>query len=94
MPSATELHHYVGVYIPRDTVASASPLEIRLVDGELIINSYWPNGCRLIPEGPDRFRLQSTNRRVAFNAQPQAESGWLIYTHGGRAYHYDKTAES
>ncbi|HEX9438722.1 MAG TPA: hypothetical protein VF909_03525 [Roseiflexaceae bacterium] len=93
MPSATELHDYVGVYVPRDTAASAPPLEIRLVDGELIINSYWPNGCRMIPEGPARFRLQSTNRRVAFNAQPHAKPGWLIYTYGGHAYHYDKTTE-
>jgi hypothetical protein len=35
-------------------------LEIQLIDNELNINSHWPNGCRLIPEGAARFQLQST----------------------------------
>jgi thymidylate kinase len=91
MSIATDLHQYVGVYIPRDTAAASPPLEIRLVDGALIVNTYWPNGCRLLPEGPAQFRLQSTNRRVTFDTQPQREPSGLTYAYGGGAYHYDKT---
>jgi thymidylate kinase len=94
MLTATELQPYVGVYTPRDTTAALSPLEIRLVDGALIINAYWPNGCRLIPEGPARFRLQSTNRRVVFNTRTEVRPGELTYTYGGDAHHYDKIVES
>jgi hypothetical protein len=65
-------------------------LEIRLVDGELFVDAYWPNGCRLIAEGPDRFRLQSTSRRVTFNCQSPGKSGWLTYAYGGDEYHYDR----
>lgn len=93
MPTVAELYNYVGLYVPHDGLASTAPLEIRLVDGELVVNTYWPNGCRLIPEGPAQFRLQSTNRRVRFIAQPLAESHRLAYTFGGNTYYYDKTVE-
>jgi hypothetical protein len=92
--TATELQPYVGVYVPRDTTAALSSLEIRLIDGQLIINAYWPNGCRLIPEGPAQFRLQSTNRRVAFSTQAEVRPGGLTYTYGGDAHHYDRIVES
>jgi hypothetical protein len=90
MPTATDLRQYVGVYVPRDPAATSPSLEIRLVDGELFVDDYWPNGCRLIPEGPAQFRLQSTNRRVIFNTQSQTESCGLMYAYGGDVYQYDK----
>lgn len=93
MPASNELQHYVGVYVARDTTTAAPPLEIRLVDNGLIINSYWPNGCRLISEGAARFRLQSTNRRIAFEMPPPVVPLWLVYTYGGREYFYDKISE-
>jgi hypothetical protein len=93
VPLAHELHSYAGVYAPRDPAASALPLEIRLDAGGLVINTYWPNGCRLIPEGPTEFRLQSTNRRVAFETQPHVAPRSLTYTHSGQVHHYDKTNE-
>jgi hypothetical protein len=93
-PTSHELQPYVGVYIPRDTTTAVPPLEIRLVDTDLRINSYWPKGCRLIPEGAARFRLQSTNRQVAFETSAPMEPRWLVYTYGGRAYFYDKVSES
>jgi hypothetical protein len=65
-------------------------LEIRLVDGELVVDAYWPNGCRLIPEGPAQFRLQSTNRRLIFDHQPQGEPSGLTYVYGGNEHQYEK----
>ncbi len=93
MLASNELQHYVGIYVARDTTTAAPPLEIRLIDNELMINSYWPNGCRLIPEGVARFRLQSTNRRITFEPQPPLIPRWLAYTYDGREYFYDKVAE-
>ena len=88
-PAVADLQRYVGRYLPRDS-AETAPLEIRLVEDALVIDAYWPNGCRLIPEGPDQFRLQSTNRRVAFPSQSLAGPRSLTYTYGGRTHHYDK----
>ena len=90
MPAAADLHQYAGVYVPRDPAAASSPLEIRLVHGELIVDAYWPNGCRLIPEGPGRFRLQSTNRRIVFDCQTQQKPCVLAYAYGGEEHHYDR----
>ena len=88
-PTVTELQRYVGRYLPRDS-AETAPVEIRLAGDALVIDAYWPNGCRLIPEAPGKFRLQSTNRRVIFTGQPLAGPGRLAYIYGGNMHYYDK----
>lgn len=93
IPTPNELQRYVGLYSARDTTADPSPLEIRLVNNELLINHYWPNGCRLMAEGNERFRLQSTNRHVTFDTQASMEPRWLVYTYGGREYWYDRVSK-
>lgn len=92
MPTPNELQRYVGVYRARDTKADTSPLEIRLVDNTLQINCYWPNGCRLSAEGIGRFRLQSTSHYITFPPQETMQPEWLVYTHGGREYWYDRVS--
>lgn len=92
MPTPNELQRYVGTYTPRDKTTDPSTLEIRLVDNALLINHYWPNGCRLLAEGAERFRLQSTNRHVTFDPQELIKPEWLAYTYGGREYWYDRVS--
>jgi hypothetical protein len=93
MPAPNELQRYVGVYVSRDTTTARSPLEIRLIDNELLITRYWPNGCRLIAGGAGRFRLQSTNRHITFDTQAPEKPGWLAYTYGGREYFCDRISK-
>jgi len=63
------LASYCGIYAARDGATTESAVEIRYVDGQLVINRYWPNGTVLVAEAHDQFRLENTNYRVIFEPQ-------------------------
>jgi thymidylate kinase len=81
-----ELRRYIGIYIPLDSEWLSEPLEISLVNNELFVNTYWPSGTRLIPEGETNFRLDGTNHHIAFDVQSEG----LTYYYGEATHKYKK----
>jgi thymidylate kinase len=90
--SPEELYHFVGVYMPLEGGPTVQPLEVSLCDDELFVNSYWPAGARLVPEGAARFQLEGTNRYIEFDARPDGLSSGLVYCYGGTEHKYKKMA--
>jgi hypothetical protein len=85
------LSNYVGVYRPCIAeTPTADPLVISLVDGALWINTYWPNGCPLIPESITQFRLQNISHRIEFEKRPHGPPRWLTYDNCGNVYRYER----
>jgi thymidylate kinase len=84
---AEDLAGYTGTYLPSDE-AGSQPLHITLVDGHLVVDTYWPGGTRLRPEGEGRFRLESTNRHLVFRLDTARQPRGLTYTLAGKVEHF------
>lgn len=80
---------YAGEYRNDDGSEPDSRLVVSVRDGGLHIDAYWPAGCRLIPEAPDRFRLENTSRVVHFHRGGDAIDGF-VYAYRDRDRWYDK----
>jgi thymidylate kinase len=87
--SADLLSKYVGTYEDRASVTKKI-LMVRLIDGALFVNAYWPSGCRLVPESDTCFRLEDTSRLIDFDCSDHGDVQGLIYTYGGSSDHYEK----
>ena len=85
-----ELRRYTGDYIPLDGGQAAQPLTISLVGDELFVNTYWPAGTRLLPEGGARFHLEGTNRHIEFEVQADGSRCELAYHYGETTHRYTK----
>jgi hypothetical protein len=70
---------FTGTYEPCADNRDAEPLVVRLEDGFLAINRFWPAGCRLIPEGGRRFRLQAASREIIFDVDADGQVLGLTY---------------
>ena len=86
------LASYSGAYALQDE--NAQPvLYISVRNDGLFVNTYWPNGTRLVAESPTRFRLEATNRRIEFAVHDQCTVDGLIYWIGNTPYRYRRMAE-
>jgi hypothetical protein len=83
-----ELGRYTGLYIPVEGEQETKPLVVSLVDNALFVNTYWPAGARLLPEGKAKFRLEGTNRHIAFELKEDGQSYSLIYSSSESAHTY------
>lgn len=88
-PSPAALGAYGGVYTAADDARPGRCLSVTLRDGRLHIDTYWPAGCPLLSEAPDRFRLANTSHVVHFRRLDGAVAG-LIYTYPGTERWYEK----
>ncbi len=86
----TDIRRYVGSYTPADDKSAAAQLEVSLVDDALFVNTYWPAGARLLPEGEARFHLEGTNRDIVFTCDKSGEPFGLLYTIGQTTERYKK----
>jgi adenylate kinase family enzyme len=84
------LDSYTGTYESIATSAPVPSLEVRLAGDELFVNTYWPNGCRLVPETSWRFNLHGTNCYIEFDNGSNRGISRLIYMHGGKEHLYQK----
>lgn len=84
------LQTYTGRYVRRDESVQPLHLDISLHDNGLFVNTYWPNGTALLPESDQRFRLQSTNRRIEFDPPRDNTCYGLMYVLHGAQHRYDK----
>jgi hypothetical protein len=88
--ASENLQNYAGVYDSVDTTNVPKTLHIKLVDSDLFIDVYWPNGCRLIAQSGSRFILEATNQYLDFKSpQPDLDAG-LSYVIGNKQYRYTK----
>ena len=46
--------------------SGASELSVYRIDGRLYVNTYWPNGCELVPRSGTRFFLKGTSHYLEF----------------------------
>jgi hypothetical protein len=86
----TELRLYTGIYTLQDGEQESHSLEISLVGGELFVNAYWPAGARLLPEEQASFRLEGTNRHIAFDIGEDGQPIGLTYYYGEVTNSYKK----
>ncbi len=86
----TEIQRYVGRYIPAEDKSAAMQLEVSLVGDELFVNTYWPAGSRLLPEGEARFHLEGTNRDIVFTSDETGKPFGLLYIVGQTTERYKK----
>lgn len=87
-----DLQRYTGIYIPYERGQAGQSLEISLMSDELFVNTYWPAGTRLLPEGGGRFHLEGTNRHIAFDVQANGSPCGLTYYYGETTHRYKKRA--
>lgn len=78
---------YVGTYM-RVGNEGQPTLTVNVEDGLLQVDSYWPGGAVLVPEGPDRFRLQATSRAITFERDAAGRVTALRYLIRRREYSY------
>jgi hypothetical protein len=81
---------YTGTYEPSAGNREAGPLIVRLEDGFLTINRFWPAGCRLIPEETGRFRLQAASREIVFDMDANGRVLGLTYVLPNATHRYRK----
>jgi hypothetical protein len=77
--SPEALRAFTGTYEPEPENKEAGPLIVRLEDGFLTINRFWPAGCRLIPEGHNAFRLQAASREIIFEVNDEGDVTGVTY---------------
>jgi adenylate kinase family enzyme len=85
---------YIGTYMPRDTPASDTLIQITLAEEQLWINRYWPSGCRLVYERAATYRLQGTSQHIEFGSAGDHMPSWLVYRYGNQEEWFDRTAYS
>jgi len=90
--SSAVLQSFAGVYEPAPENAEAGPLIVTLTDGALVINRFWPNGCRLVPVGLARFRLEAASRTITFETDETGSVVGLTYVLPNAVHHYQKRA--
>lgn len=66
LTTGTPVVEYVGIYVPSGPSSERDRVEISLKQSSLFATLYWPEGCTLLLEEDDLFRLQATNRMVRF----------------------------
>ncbi len=87
---SAELQRYAGTFKTTEGERVASQVEVSLVGETLFINTYWPAGTRLIPEGKGRFHLDGTNRSITFETDVDDQTLDLVYFSGQTIQRYKK----
>ncbi|MEZ4615411.1 MAG: hypothetical protein R2867_07840 [Caldilineaceae bacterium] len=88
--SEDDLKLYVGSYQTDDDQPpdGRQTIVITLLKGELWVDLYWPNGCRLVAENQYSFQLADTSHRLIFTELTAESKRCLYYHYGGKSYTY------
>ncbi len=65
-------------------------LRITLKGPDLWVDTYWPDGTRLVALNASDFQLQDTSHYLLFNFSPESEITGLSYRIGNKEYSYVK----
>lgn len=83
--------NFVGHYLACDDEppGNQQTITVSKVADELRVDLYWPNGCRLVPNGNQAFQLQDTSHWVEF-VEPKTDASKLLrYHYRGEIYTYE-----
>jgi hypothetical protein len=78
--SNEQLQSYTGIYVLVNGHERSDQITIKVTNGGLYANLYWPSGSSLIAEQEDFFRLQSTSRTVKFHRNGAGTVDGFAYT--------------
>lgn len=89
-PNRESLENLVGLYDKVGGINVPQTLQVTLPGEDLWVDTYWPDGCRLVALNSTKFQLQDTNYYLVFDQKYGGPVKGLTFIIGSKEHAYVK----
>lgn len=89
-PDRESLQRFDGFYDKNTEGSIPQTLQVTLPGQDLWVDTYWPDGCRLVAQTATKFQSQDTNYYLIFDISPGEKVDGLTFVMGNKEYSYVK----